>query len=92
MTDAMLFNINDTVRVKLTDEGRKAHRENFDKLYCSNPNKPEYRPIKEDDDGWSSWQMWYLMQQFGPHTYMGCELMFHPTIELPKDKLKEPQS
>lgn len=67
------FNINDSVRVRLTVDGHKALRINYRELYRGtnwerlNP----YRSPKEDADGWSRWQLWCLMQELGPHTHMG---------------------
>lgn len=40
-----------------------------------------YIPPVEDSDGWSSWQLWNLMQELGPHIYIGCEIPFETTIE-----------
>lgn len=76
------FHMNDKVRVRLTNRGRKVHRENYRKLMASYP--PElslnYQPPEEDAEGWSEWQMWELMQQFGEHTCMGLEPLFDMTI------------
>ena len=48
----MVINVNDLVRVRLTDRGREvAARHGFVQ--------------KEDVGGWSSWQMWELMRVFG---------------------------
>ena len=74
------FNLNDKVRVKLTDLGRKIHKDNFyefclDKFY-------DYNPPKEDVEGWSEWQMWDLFGLYGKHLYNGAPLVFETTIEL----------
>ena len=64
------FNINDFVRVKLTDEGRRIHRERFRKLNAKVKitSNLKYSPPVEDKDGWSRWQLWVLMEMFGEHT------------------------
>ena len=77
------FNINEYVEVKLTKRGREIHRKNCDGLFASMENPPKYTPPKEDDDGWSKWQMWSLMQDFGASIYMGAtEQPFETTIRI----------
>lgn len=80
----MEFNINNKVRVKLTDHGRAIHAADDALFWASTdyPNPPEYTPPKEDEDGWSEWQLWTLMEAFGKHTHLGFDLCFEPTIEL----------
>lgn len=70
------FNINNKVRVKLTDRGRKIHFDNFKELKLF-----QYSPPKEDEDGWSEWQLWVLMQEFGKHLENGCNIPFETEIE-----------
>lgn len=69
--DALPFNINHYVRVKLTDHGRG--------LLAQMQYAP---PFTEDADGWSEWQLWELMRTFGPHVYMGGNLVFETVIEI----------
>jgi hypothetical protein len=73
------FNFNDYVRVKLTQHGREVHRQNHDNLFKDNPSVCEYRPPVDNPEGWSRWQIWELMQQFGPHIYMGGKNCFEMT-------------
>lgn len=58
------INLNDKVRVKLTDHGRAVCQKHWGE------------PPKEDADGWSTWQLWVLMQEFGQHMYLGCPSPF----------------
>ena len=48
--------------------------------------KPEdYIPPKEDTEGWSTWQLWDLMQRFGQHFYLQntpAQMPFETTIEI----------
>jgi hypothetical protein len=69
------FNINDNIKVRLTDEGRKIHREAYAR------DIPEYMRAtcpylapKEDADGWSQWQAWSFMSIFGAHMRCGVGL------------------
>jgi hypothetical protein len=81
----MKFNINEDVRVRLTDYGRTVHRQNHDNLFAQLPARARiaYKPLIEDDYGWSRWQLWVLMSEFGPHMSIGSENCFDTTIELP---------
>ena len=79
----MPFNINNYVYVQLTDHGRGVHAANHAMLLASIglPHiKLPYRPPAEDADGWSKWQLWELMSEFGQHTRMGGEACFSTII------------
>ena len=76
----MKFNINKNVFVQLTDAGRKIHRESFYESFSEWDYKPNYIFPKEDEDGWSKWQMWKLMQEFGESMSNGCPMPFAPEI------------
>ena len=80
----MQFNINDTVRVKLTEHGRAVHAADHVKFWASveHPNPPSYSPPTEDGDGWSKWQLWALMEAFGPHVHLGFRPCFESVILL----------
>jgi hypothetical protein len=86
----MKFNVNDNVKVKLTDKGRIALQENHQKflarmeahsLKVSNLLKV-FTPKKEDANGWSTWQLWHLMEELGPHISIGMDPPFEPNIEI----------
>lgn len=78
----MKLNLNETVRVRLTPKGRVLHRLNHDKMYEDWTYAPDYRPVEETADGWSTWQLWDLAREFGPHLYNGCDLPFETEIEI----------
>ena len=77
----MKFNINDYVKVKLTDKGRELHKRYQNEL-LKHWDKYEYKAPKEDEDGWSKWQLWDLMQTFGPHIHLGGINPFDTEIEI----------
>jgi len=84
------FNINSYVRVRLTDYGRALHRKKHDELnerLAARGYKPfvSYSPPKEED-GWSKWQMWHLMETFGRHVGLGVSSPFETEIEILKDR------
>ena len=85
----MKFNINDTVRVRLTDYGRAVLRDDWQfttDVYYASPKsraiRGEYKPPKEDAHGWSEWQLWALMEAFGEYTGQGFSLSFETEIEI----------
>lgn len=85
----MKFNINDKVRVRLTDRGRRILREQHIELSMQIPamRSPwkQYVPPKEDADGWSEWTLWDLMNRFGPYLHPGAvEPPFYLDIEIPE--------
>jgi hypothetical protein len=74
------LNINDKVRVKLTDFGRACLTQHD--ASCKDL-QPLFKAMpKEDADGYSEWQLWELMSTFGERLYNGCEVPFEPTIIL----------
>jgi hypothetical protein len=81
----MRFNVNNYVRVKLTDEGKRAHRIWHDNLYSNVSQEKRdawYAPPKEDADGWSKWQLWTLMQEVGWACSNGMNTPFETEIEI----------
>lgn len=79
----MKSNINEDVQVQLTDHGRRIHREQHDEFNKSFPHlKLKYTKPKEDNGGWSKWQLWHLMQVFGPHIHLTMDNPFNLTIQL----------
>lgn len=88
----MNFNINDKVRVRLTDVGRDALKRQHSEFWA-HAGKPdyEYRPPKEDADGWSEWQLWALMEDLGHLCRIGSKPPFETTIQiLPKWSSHDP--
>lgn len=86
----MFFNINHEVKVRLTVAGRAAHRKNHEDLkdWATKHGAKEwhaYAPPKEDENGWSKWQLWCLMQQFGPYLRNGGDVPFETEIEILSD-------
>lgn len=74
----MIFNINDHVRVRLTDKG----------LAIADQNGYSATARTVDGDGYSRWQLWVLMSCFGPELYIGA----HPPFEGSNIKVDCPAS
>ena len=66
----MNFNVNDYVRVRLTQVGRD---------HLARIKRP---PPDEDESGWSRWQLWDLMHVFGARCFNGCSIPFETSIEI----------
>lgn len=82
-------NINRVVKIKLTKEGLDVLKEQHKELYSSIPiyakglrEVPEFTPPKEDKDGYTHMQLWWVMQRFGPYITVGSELLFETEIIL----------
>lgn len=82
----MIFNVNDKVKIKLTEKGKDQVWKDYLELckrmgYTPKRGYEGYPP--EDQDGWSEWQMWDLIKTFGPYTGIGLEPLFETDIEIP---------
>lgn len=77
------ININEHVRVKLTELGRLMLERQHAEFWTSTRRaRPAYKPPEEDAEGWSDWQLWCLMQNFGQHCGLGLPLPFETTIQV----------
>ena len=84
----MEINMNDTVYVKLTDRGREIMRKNIEEMNNSLPEgavKFPFKTKREDEDGWSEWQLWCLFQEFGEYVSMVKENPFDLNIRIKED-------
>lgn len=63
----LAFNINAIVRVKFTEDGDKALRDNG-------------YEAKPDAEGWSTWRLWELMHAVGDHLYCGGPTLFENNV------------
>ena len=84
----MKFNINDNVRVKLTDFGRSVHKQNSVDTWneCGQHWPYTYYAPKEDAEGWSVWQLWVLMKEFGKCQVMCGPSCFNTEIEIVEEE------
>jgi len=77
------FNINQSVRVKLTDHGKKLLLDDYLALMGHyGRNVYEFHLPKEDMNGYVKYQLWDLMKTFGPHINIGTEMPFEAEIQL----------
>ena len=71
------FNVNELVKVKLTDVGKDIFYHQFDELnvMCKEVViEPRYPKV--DADGFTEFQLWDLMNTYGPHLKVGCNVPF----------------
>lgn len=72
------FNMNDYVRIKLTDHGKEVYRKYWaDRLPTHPPPQPHY-----DSEGWITMQLWVVMQYFGAAMGNGLPVPFDTEMEL----------
>lgn len=81
-------NLNEYVKVKLTDHGiniLKKERNELNKRMAERgfTGFGEYEP-KTDENGYTSFQMWDLMQRLGPYVSIGNRMPFEPEIIITK--------
>lgn len=72
-------NLNDSVRVKVTETGLKQ----FNAFYENLNMKP---PVLEvDKDGWTDFCLWELANIFGEGMYNGCDVPVETSFEIEVD-------
>ena len=80
------YNINSTVKVKLTDYGKKLHKQTWSSILAGTDIK--LPKLIEDDAGYSEWQLWELMAFFGNNLYLGNQhLPFETDILIDENNL-----
>lgn len=80
MTD---FNINNNVKVRLTEHGRAVLKADIDSIdYSGDEDIKNYAHEKSepDKDGYNTFQLWELMSVFGSHMYNGAKNVFEKNI------------
>ena len=95
MKEYKYFNINDYVKVKLTEKGKYIYYHQYDEINadilktCGKPLDLTPIELKYDDEGYVKFQMWHLMEIFGKHLGNGLDIPFETTIKFKVDDLKE---
>lgn len=80
MTETVAVNLNDWVRVRLTDYGREVIREQ--NREWTKKTGHEFTGPEEDDDGWTRWQLWSLIERFAGHVTMGGVMPYETGIKI----------
>lgn len=74
------FNVNECVWVKLTQAGLKILKHNDDRLRQFFPELPPFTPPATDENGYSRYQLWALMNDFGQYMTWGGKSPFETDI------------
>ena len=84
------FNINSTVKVRLTKYGEELHKKDWEDFWSSMGRLSEYpyTPYTPDADGYVEFQMWDLMEKFGKHCGWGGDVPFDTVILIEDNDLK----
>jgi len=88
----MKININDYVKIKLTDYGKEVLKEtkeefltSFNKRYNTKHTVDSFfEKIEYDKEGYTKFQLWHLMEIFGDYMYNGADNVFDLNIKLTK--------
>lgn len=85
------FNINNNLRVKLTEFGKQMLEQDYNEFWSSHGklDKFLYEPPKEDEDGYVKFQGWVLFEKLGKYCGLGCELPFDIAILIDDEDLRD---
>lgn len=84
MSELIPFNVNNMVRVKLTDHGRDLLRQEHQRKFAAYGDRFPYSEPEEDAEGYSRWQLWDLMSKLGSNISLGCQMPFDSQIIMEK--------
>ncbi|WP_413373330.1 hypothetical protein [Paenibacillus taichungensis] len=83
------INFNEEVKVQLTAVGidilKQNHQQSAKHFMDRGFTYPEFK-LKVDDEGWSTFQFWHLMNLFGNHMYPSMAQPFGAMVVIPKSK------
>lgn len=79
------INLNNWVKVKLTELGKEIERKNYqdiNELVKKYGGKHSEYKLEIDGDGYTSYQLWELIEKFGSYVGLGKNLPFETNIIL----------
>lgn len=82
MSEWKPINLNDEVMVRLKPRGLEILRSNHYALLGPLGERHPFKAPEVDEDGWSRFQLWTLMQEFGPHISIGMDVPFETEIKI----------
>lgn len=79
MVDEIKINLNDFIKVKLTETGKEIFIHRFDDIN-KNLRYEAYKniPLEEDENGYTEFQLWDFMQIYGPYMYFAGPTVIDP--------------
>lgn len=81
----MEMNVNNTVRVKLSVVGIAELMRQHDDLVSTTGYNGDFNVIV-DDEGYTRFQLWALMNMFGHMMALGSQMPFDPMIIIPEPR------
>lgn len=78
----MKLHLNDSVKVRLTPQGKEYLKNQHDNLYARRPsyNKPIFKLPAEDAEGYSEFQLWILIKDFADY-FNGMRVFSEPPFQ-----------
>ncbi len=78
----MDFNVNQYIKVKLTDVGKVELKRQHNELRKVCASVGEYSPKEEDEDGFVKFQAWSLFSSLGHLCNIGCNPPFETDVKI----------
>ena len=72
------FNMNQTIKVKLKDEGRDIYYHQYDSWIHNTNLKPSYPTV--DEEGYTEFQMWRFIELYGKYIKFDKDQPFNLNI------------
>lgn len=88
-SEPICINLNEPIKVKLTDWGKEIYYHQYDKtnqIAGREICKPRFP--KEDENGYTEFQLWYFMELYGKHMGMTLPNIIEPLEIVYKRKTK----
>ncbi len=84
------FNINSTVKVKLTEYGKQMLEKDWNEFWDSIGRLEQfpYTPSTTDENGYTEFQFWMLMQDLGKYYSLGGKNPFETEILINENDLR----
>ena len=95
MKEQLRINLNDTVKVKLTRLGKAIYRHRYDQINaCAGEEVISPMDPKEDEEGYTSFQLWDFIDLYGRHIRLGHINVIEPLdivceVDIPETRKKD---
>jgi len=85
----MTFNINDNVKVRLTEYGHEILKQQYDEAVEKYPALKGllHGRYQEDAQGLVEFALWDLMYRFGKYVFNGCNMPFETIVRIDEKDL-----
>ena len=85
------FNINNIVKVKLTEHGKQMLEQDHNEFWGSLGVLKDhpYKPPEVDEQGYTNFHLWVLMNKLGKYCWIGREMPFETIILIDEKDLRD---